>query len=175
MNGKLFLRKSDLYLFLLLLLLAILLVACTQNSTDATREVTINNVQVTSAPPTQSYVFKTSDPGSITVRGTLVLLDPLTLAPAPEDSIYLVPMPADQTISAIPEFEVGTVPQAEVDETVGDFVFTNVQPGQYAVVVVTKSGTQIPVHYSGTSNYGIFTLDASQTDTTVDLGHLTLP
>jgi hypothetical protein len=169
------LRKPVLSLFIILVSVAILLVACSQKASEVTRDVTINNVQVTAATATQPYIFKTSEPGSITVLGTLILLNPLTLIPAPEDSVFLVSMPVDQPISGIPQFEVGKVPQAEVDEITGDFVFTNIQPGQYAVVVVTIGGAQIPVHYLGTSNYGIITLDASQVDTTVELGDLTLP
>jgi hypothetical protein len=86
-----------------------------------------------------------------------------------------VPMPADDPIAAIPQFEVGKVPQADVNEMDGEFVFNNIQPGQYAVVVITSGGAQIPVRKMESKDYAIFTLDASQADSTVDIGYLTLP
>jgi hypothetical protein len=172
LHSKSFKRYTLLFLFVLV----ILLVGCSQNTPVATREVVIGDVQVTIVPATQTlYAFTTSEPGTITVHGFLVLLNPMSMIPAPDDSLYLVPMPIDDPISGIPQFEVGTVPQADVDEVVGEFMFTNIQPGQYAVVVITSGGSQIPVRYMDTSSYAILTLDTSQTDTTVDLGQLTLP
>jgi hypothetical protein len=163
------------YIFILFILI-ILLVGCTQNTPESTREVVISNVQVTIVPPTQAlYPFKTSEPGAITIHGLLVVRDPTTMIPAPGDSIYLVQIPADDPMASIPQFEVGTVPQADVDEVAGEFMFTNIHPGQYAVVVITAGGAQIPVRHMDTSNYAIFTLDASQADTIVELGQVTLP
>jgi hypothetical protein len=160
----------------LLFIPIVLLVACTGNTPEATRQVVVGEIQVTITSPTQeSYIFRTSEPGGITVHGSLIVLDPGGMVPASEDSIYLVPMPADDPIAAIPQFEVGTVPQADVNEANGEFMFTNIQPGQYAVVVITTGGAQIPVRKDGTSNYAIFTLDASQVDTPVDIGIMTIP
>jgi hypothetical protein len=162
--------------FLAMITLAIMLTACGGTPPEATREVLISDVQVNIAGPTvEPYIFKTSEPGTITVHGVLVVLDPMTIIPAPGDSIYLVSLPIDQPISGIPSFEIGAVPQADVDERTGDFVFTNIQPGQYAVVVITHGGAQIPVRYMETATYAIFTVEASQADTTVDLGSMTLP
>jgi uncharacterized protein (DUF2141 family) len=98
----------------------------------------------------------------------------MTLIPASDDAIYLVPLP-DAGISTIPHFEKGTVPQAEVDETTGEFMFTNIQPGSYAVVVVTKSVAQIPARFYPTGNYAIINVEASQVDTTIELDKLSLP
>jgi hypothetical protein len=123
----------------------------------------------------EPYSFRTSQAGTITVHGTLIVLDPMTILPAPNDAIYLVEIPADQPISGIPPFEPGTVPQADVDERTGEFVFTDIQPGQYAVVVETRGGAQFPTRYQETQTYAIFTLEESQIDTTVELGSLTLP
>ncbi len=158
-------------------LIATLLIisGCSSAASETPRQVTISNVQVQISTPTQPYAFKTSDPGTITIHGTLVVLDPTSMMPSPDNGIYLVPMPTDQANTSIPQFEVGTVPQAEVDEISGEFSFTNIQPGQYAVVVMTPSGSQIPVRYQENQSYAIINLDASQKDTTVDLGHLTLP
>lgn len=153
-----------------------LLASCSNNTAEPTREISIGEVQVTVVPPTQvRYSFKTSEPGTITVHGSLVVLNPTSMLPAPGDSIYLVPMPEGEPISMIPQFEVGTVPQADVNETNGEYVFTNLQPGQYAVVVITSGGAQIPVRYFNTSNYAIFTLEDSEVDTTVEIGELSLP
>jgi hypothetical protein len=164
------------YALIVLSILVILLVGCTQNTPEATRDVAIGDVKVTVIPPTQAqYTFKTSEPGSISIHGFLVILNPMSMIPAPEDSIYLVPMPVDDPIAGIPQFDVGTVPQADVDEVLGEFVFTNIQPGQYAVVVITSGGSQIPVRFLNSSSFAILTLDGSQTDTTVDVGQLTLP
>ncbi len=159
-----------------LFLVSILLISCNKASSTPPRQVVINQVQVTVAPPTAApHTFKTSDPGFVTVHGTLNVLDPLTLVPAPGDSIFLVPMPTDAPISGIPPFEVGKVPQAEVDESTGEFLFTNISPGQYAVEIVTSGGAQIPVRFLGNNNYAIFTLDASQVDKTIDVGQLSVP
>jgi hypothetical protein len=169
-------RSSRILTSSLFFVLIISIVACSGNSTEATRQVVVGEIQVTIAAPTQAaYTFKTSDPGTITVHGDLIVLNPAAMVPASEDSIYLVPMPAEDPISTIPQFEVGKVPQADVNETNGEFVFTNLQPGQYAVVVVTAGGAQIPVRKMGTSSYVIFTLDSSQVDSTVEIGTLSLP
>jgi len=164
------------YVSLMLLIGIFLISACDNASSEPTRQVIVNEVQVTvSAPSPQPYIFKTSEPNSITVHGDLVVLDPMTMIPAPNDSIFLVPLPIDQPISTIPQFEEGTVPQADVDESVGEFVFNSLQLGQYAVVVITNGGAQIPVRYMDSASYAIFTLDSTQVDTTVELGSLTLP
>lgn len=162
--------------FIILLALVVLLVACNGTAADGTRSVSISNVQVTiAAPGMEPFVFQTSEPGTITIHGLLIVLNPMSIIPAHDDAIYLVPLPTDQPVSGIPQFEIGTVPQAEVDERTGEFSFTNIQPGQYAVVVITAGGAQIPVRYREDASYAIFTLEASQADTTVELDQLTLP
>jgi len=158
------------------MLLTLLGSACSGSSTDATRDVVLDDIQVTMPAPTvEPYVFRTSASGAITVHGTMIVLDPMTIVPAPNDSIFLVEIPADQPIAGIPQFTEGTVPQADVDERVGEFIFTDIQPGQYAVVVITLGGAQIPARFQTTQTYAIFTLESSQVDTTVEIGNLTLP
>jgi hypothetical protein len=162
--------------FIALLALIVLLAACNGGAADGTRSVSISEVQVTiAAPGMEPFVFQTSEPGTITVHGLLLVLSPMSIIPAHDDAIYLVPLPADQPVTGIPPFETGTVPQAEVDERTGEFTFTNIQPGQYAVVVITAGGAQIPARYRENASYAIFTLDASQADTTFELNQLTLP
>lgn len=176
MNSHLFLRQPVQYsISIILILLVISLSGCSDATAEPSREVSITNIQIATVTPTQPYSFRKSDPGYITIRGSLIVLDPMSIVPSPDDGIFLVPMPIDQPISSVPQFEVGQVPQADVDEVSGEFTFTNIEPGQYAVVVITAGGSQFPVRYSENGNYAIFTVDASQKDTTVDIGHLTLP
>ena len=174
MSSHLLLRKPAI-LFIVFLLLTLSFTGCANTNADPTREVSISNVQIATITPTPPYAFVKSDPGYTTLHGMMVVLDPISMVPAQDDGIYLVPMSADQPISGIPQFEIGKVPQAEVDEISGEFTFTNIEPGQYAVVVLTEGGSQIPVRYSESGNYAIITVDASQKDTTVDMGYLTLP
>ncbi len=170
------LSKSVRFLLSILLIsLIVLLAACSGTPAESTRSVTITNIQVNTVVPTQPYPFKTSEPGHITIHGELVVTDPMVMLPAEDDAIYLVPIPEDQPLSTIPTFEPGTVPQADVDETIGEFVFTNIEPGQYAVVVETVSGAQFPAHFYQKDSYAIFKVDASQVDKTYELGLLSLP
>lgn len=176
MRSNILIKKTSLYYFILILLLISSFISgCTASTTESGREVSVDNLQVVLSTPTQPYTFETSDSGFITVHGILVVLDPMSMIPAHDNGIYLVPMPSGQSISGIPQFEVGTVPQADVDEIGGEFVFTNIEPGQYAVVVLTAGGSQIPIRYSNSGNYAIITLDSSQLNTTFDVGRLTLP
>jgi hypothetical protein len=169
-------RIFDLFsTIIIFLLISTFISGCDLSINETPREISVNNVQAGLSTPMQPQIFGTSDPGYITVRGVLVVLDPMTMIPAHDDGVYLVPLPSDQSTTEIPQFDVGTVPQAEVDEVVGEFVFTNIEPGQYAVVVLTAGGSQIPVRYSDTGNYAIITFDSSQLNTTVDMGRLTLP
>lgn len=167
-------RSTRNTLFVLLVVFILALTACQSETATPTRSVTASELQIIVATPTEPFPFKTSEPGAATAHGTLLVLDPMTLVPAPDDSIYLVSIP-ESGISTIPQFEVGTVPQAEVDETTGEFMFTNIAPGHYAVVVVTKGGAQIPTRYFETGNFAIFKVEESQADAVIELGKLSLP
>jgi hypothetical protein len=155
-------------------LTVIILTACQGSKATSTRDVSVVDIQVNVSPTMEPYVFKTSQPGKATVHGVLIVMDPMTLIPAPDDAIYLVPLP-EAGITTIPQFEEGTVPQADVDERTGEFVFTDIGPGQYAVVVRTKGGSQIPARDYDTHAYSIFTIDASLMDTVIELGNLSFP
>lgn len=161
-------------LFITLIIIMLAIAACQGSAATPTRSVSASDVQIIIATPTEPYVFKTSEPGMASAHGILLVLDPMTLVPAPGDSIYLVPIP-DAGMSTIPQFEVGTVPQADVFETTGEFMFTNIPPGQHAVVIITKGGAQIPARYFETGSFAIFKVDASQADTVIELGKLSLP
>lgn len=168
-------RQAIALLLITTILFSTLVSACQKSEATPTRSVSGSDIQVNITGPTREpYQFKTSEPGTVSVHGTLAVLDPMSLVPAPDDAVFLVPI-ADVGISTIPEFTVGSVPQAEVDESTGEFMFTNLQPGQYAVVVITKGGAQIPTRFYESGNFAIFTLDSSQIDTTVELELLSLP
>ncbi|MCJ7536482.1 MAG: hypothetical protein MUO57_13205 [Anaerolineales bacterium] len=131
---------------------------------------------VQSSPTIEPYEFAVSESGYITLHGLLVVRDPISLLPAPDDAIHLVPVGAEgQGVSGIPQFTVGEVPQADVDERTGEFVFVNIEPGKYAVVVVTKGGAQIPTRSMEDGAYSIMTFTAAEVDQTVELGSLSLP
>lgn len=161
-------------------LAALFLAACKGDSASPTPEdeVIITDVDVTNPqgrPTLEPYVFKTSEPDTITIHGRLIVLDPMSILPNPDDALYLVPMDPAAGITTIPQFEVGTVPQAEVDERTGEFVFTNIQPGTWAVVVMTKGGAQFPARNYQTKDYVILTIEESQRDSLIELGDLSLP
>jgi hypothetical protein len=126
-------------------------------------------------PTLEPYLFKTSQPSTATLKGTLIVIDPLTLMPAPDDAIYFVPLTeAQEGASTIPAIVKGETPQAEVDERTGDFVVTDIQPGQYAVVVITIGGSEIPVRFFDSNNLAIVTVTQADLDKTLDIGNLEL-
>jgi hypothetical protein len=126
-------------------------------------------------PTFEPFPFKTSQPDLATVRGSIIVPDPLVLSPSPEDGVYLVPLAGEeQGPFTIPGIVKGETPQAEVDERTGDFVFTNIQPGRYAVVIVTVGGTEVPAVYFDSSNIVVVTITPSDMGKIIDLGHLSL-
>jgi hypothetical protein len=167
------------------LVLAVFLVALAAGcqSASSSTEVIENVVNIPptaevqqGSPTLEPYEFAESDPGFITLHGLLVVRDPTTMLPAPDDAIYLVPMGAEgQGVTGIPQFTAGEVPQADVDESTGEFVFVNIEPGKYAVVVITKGGSQIPTRKMEDGTYSIYDLSAEETDRVIELGSLSLP
>jgi hypothetical protein len=135
----------------------------------------IEVISTASVGPTfEPYDFRESDPGFATLHGHMVVLDPLTILPASNDAIYLAPMP-EEDLTTIPQFIEGEVPQADVDERTGEFVFTNIKPGTYAVVVLSKGGTQFPTRKMADNTFAIFTIDQADIDNIVELGNLSIP
>ena len=127
-------------------------------------------------PTMEPFTFKSSEPGTVTLHGHLAVLDPVTILPGPDDAIFLVPMnDTGAGATTIPQFSVGEVPQAEVDERTGEFTFQNIQPGRYAVVILTKGGSQIPAKMMDTGSLAVITVDKASIDQTVELGTLRLP
>jgi hypothetical protein len=170
---------------LITIIIAIFFIALAAGCQSASNSTEVIE-NVVNAPPTtevqqgsptmEPYEFAESNPGFITLHGLLVVRDPTTMLPAPDDAIYLVPMGAEgQGVTGIPQFTAGEVPQADVDESTGEFVFVNIDPGKYAVVVITKGGSQIPTRKMEDGNYSIFELSAQEIDQVVELGSLSLP
>ncbi|MEW5871906.1 MAG: hypothetical protein AB1894_21740 [Chloroflexota bacterium] len=157
---------------LLCIFCVFLLVSC-----QKTNAVTTSTAAQSVGPSTLApYVFKTSKPGAITVHGKIVVMNPMAWLPDSNDAVFLVPIPSDeQAIMTIPEFKVGEVPQAEVDESTGEFMFTNIEPGQYAVVVLEKSGRQMPVRLLENDSSVIIVLKETDRDQTIELGYLRFP
>ena len=124
----------------------------------------------------EPYVFRVSDPGFVTLNGYLLVFDPSTTLPDPNDAIFLVPLSGgDDSVIAIPPFTVGEVPQADVDERTGDFVFTNIQPGQYAIVVLTMGQAQVPARFIDSGSFAIINISETDIDHTIKLEYLGIP
>jgi hypothetical protein len=124
-----------------------------------------------SAGQAQPYLFKTSVPGSATVHGVLLVTDPMQSRPQDDDAIFLVPLVGEDVMS-IPPFKVGEVPQAEVDEVTGEFTFTNIKPGRYAVVVLTVGEAQIPARFYDKDGFAILNVEDSHLDQTIELEYI---
>ena len=123
----------------------------------------------------EPYFFKSSETNMITIHGILLVTDPTIMLPDPNDGIFLVPVSGGEGITTIPPLEVGDVNQADVDERTGEFVFVNVQPGKYAVVVLTMGGAQVPARVYDSGNLAIFDVDDSHRNTVFELENLRLP
>ena len=165
----------------IILSLSVIFTAC---QTDKTATVSIDSELIVLAtestgsgnPTLEPYEFATSRSGFITLHGLLVVRDPLTILPGPDDAIFLVPMDSEgEGVTAIPQFKVGEVPQADVDERTGEFVFIDIDPGRYAVVVLTKGGSQIPTRNMDDGIYSIITFTVEQQGQSIELGNLSLP
>jgi hypothetical protein len=112
--------------------------------------------------------------GSVTLHGVLLVRDPDNAMPAADNAIYLVPLPAEQMVISVPTIPLENPIQARVNNKNGDFVFTNIQPGKYIVMVLTISNGQIPAHKEDGS---LAVIDVLETDrnTTIQLNYLSVP
>ncbi len=132
--------------------------------------------QAGSYPTPEPFPFPSSESGLITIHGTLVAKNPFAMAPDPDDPVFLVPLSGDsESITTIPPFTIGKVPRATVDIRNGEFVFANIQPGQYAIVVLLTTGTQIPAKYIEGGNLAIIKLSESDFDQVVEVGYVGVP
>jgi hypothetical protein len=169
------LNRTIIIFFLLLLIMG-----CEQRlGTLSTSEIDISGIKVTVEPAASTlepYKFKTSEPGNATLHGILLTTDPHFMVPDPNDAIFLVPLTSQgDGPMTIPLFEVGDVPQAEVNEITGEFYFTNIQPGQYAIVVLAKSGGQIPARWYKDDAFAIITIEDEDLGKVIELEYLTFP
>jgi hypothetical protein len=167
---------------LTLLLILFFLTACQRTEVSLTPNIEIIDIQVTNVPislPTTSepYIFRTSQPGTAMLHGNLVVLDPSMMLPAHNDAIYLVPIDQDSPdVSAIPQFTEGEVPQADVDERTGEFMFTDIKAGRYVVVIVTMGGAKIPARAMDESrNLVVVKVDETYLNKITEIGTMSLP
>jgi hypothetical protein len=112
--------------------------------------------------------------GSVTLHGVLLVRDPDNAMPAADNAIYLVPLPAEQMVISVPTIPLENPIQARVNNKNGDFVFTNIQPGKYIVMVLTISNGQIPAHKEDGSLAVIDVLETER-NTTIQLNYLSVP
>lgn len=125
--------------------------------------------------PSGALEFSGEDDGA-TVWGTLVLFDPVNLAPE-DDGIFLVPIDrsVDEGVAlAVPAID-DTAIRASVDETNGDFVFRGVAVGFYALVVRTDRGQQVSVRDTETQTTTFVEVTAEEPSPIVDLGQQRIP
>jgi hypothetical protein len=110
------------------------------------------------------------------VRGVLFLTNPETTLPQ-EQGIYLVPIDADESGGAMvfPALDPETALQAEVDEGTGEFFFDDLEVGLYALVALTRRGTQLSIRKLETGEAQIVMIEESDADQVIDLGRLRLP
>lgn len=171
---------------LLALLLVILLSAC-QAATDGSGTpaqtgqppqtvAALSTPEAASYPTPEPYAFPSSEKGFITLHGSLVAKNPFAMAPDPDDPVFLVPLVGDPaSISSIPPFVIGEVPRATVDITNGEFVIANIEPGQYALVVLLNSGSQVPAKFMSNGNLAILTLTEADIDQVVEVEPVSVP
>jgi hypothetical protein len=161
----------------ILILLAILSAGC--RAGGSTVSVPLPEVETATREqpfePFSPYAFATSEAGFSSLHGWLVVLDPLIALPE-EDGIVLVPIDGlNEADSMIPEFDVDEVKRAEVDERNGEFLFSNLQPGRYIIMILTLNGSRVPVHVLGGSELAIVHIEENQIDQTIELGELRVP
>ena len=124
-------------------------------------------------PTFEPYPFKTSEPGTVTVHGTLVIYYPEFSRPI-EDGLFLVAsQDGINTFDGIPKIIVGETPQAEFDERTGEFYFTNINPGRYSLQVLTTGTAQVPVYNNDNTNV-ILEITDDDIDTIIELDHVKL-
>jgi hypothetical protein len=125
-------------------------------------------------PGVSDYIFKASVSGTASLHGVMNVIDITVAQPDNNDAIFLVPLP-ENNVSTIPQFTVGEVPQADVNEMTGEFMFTNVQPGLYAVVVVLKSGVQMPAFFIEDGKLAIVRVTEEDLNQVIELNNLRIP
>jgi len=173
--------KSRIAISICLLLFSATLVACQQETTASPpTNIELVEMQVTDqlshAQTPESYMFKTAQPGTTSVHGLLIVTNPIGILPDPNDAIFLVPLDSGgEDPATIPSFVLGEVPQAEVDESNGEFIFTDIKPGLYAVMILALGGSQIPARTYKGRNLVIVKVEESDRGNIIELGDLSFP
>ena len=158
-----------------LFMIFLLMVGCT-STTKENKNVEIIDIKVTVQKQVlPTYAFRTSEPGFTTVKGEMVVRDPTVSVPDPNDAIFLVPLSTSEMVASIPPFQVGEVPQADVDETTGWFQFTDITPGTYVLMVLTIGNAQIPARPFAGSGLVVVKVKQEDIDKTIDLGKVAIP
>lgn len=125
-------------------------------------------------PTFEPHPFKTSEPGTVTVHGTLMIYYPEFSRPI-DDGLFLVPLQdGGSTTEGITEIIIGETPQAEIDERTGEFYFTNIKPGLYALQVLTTGTAQVPVYNLNDDTNVILEIKNEDIDTFIELGYVKL-
>jgi hypothetical protein len=104
-------------------------------------------------------------------------MNPAQVAPQ-EDGLYLVPINTDVeggVALVVPAVNPETALQASVDEVTGQFYFSDVSAGVYALVAVTDTDQQLSIRRLDTGEAVIVTLTGEDLGKVIDLGTLRLP
>jgi hypothetical protein len=166
---------------IILCIFSLLILASCNSETDIPKSTEIGNPQDIATSPSNAlptmepYSFITSQPDAVSIHGFLLVMDPRVMLPDPNDAIFLVPLQSNEGISSIPPFKVGEVPQADVDERTGEYMFTDIQPGQYAIVILTMGGAQVPARFYDKGDLAIIKVSESDIGKTVEIDELSLP
>ena len=174
-------HKKYLYLVLIIIFMG-QIIGCSEGNTSKidNGDVKIVSVQTTvqqeNYPTWENYKFITSEPNKVTLHGKLLVTNPDNVLPADNNAIYLAQLNEDgATIASIPLVDLSTAPQADVDERTGEFVFANINPGHYAVIVLTTTGVQMPARRYGDSGLAIYRINDDDKGKIIELGSLSLP
>jgi hypothetical protein len=179
-------RSAD-YMRLILLFSAIMLLiaGCSGPSEEGIDEITVHQGG-DSPPPTPTSVVPPVDSASessiptpsadiATIYGRLMLLDPTVLSPQ-EDGLYLVPIDSEsEQMMVVPVIVEGEAIQAQIDETTGDFVFTDVEAGHYVLMAMLDTGQERVVHRLGTNEHVLPVVTEEDLGGAIDLGIVSLP
>jgi len=162
------------------LILFLLIISCTINQEKVEGEGSRTKDKATDQPQLHEtmspFIFKTSEPEMVTITGELIVLDPSVMLPDPNDGIFLVRINQDSgNITSIPLIDHKIDYRAEVDERNGEFVFTNIQPGLYAVVILTTNGFEVPAHFYQDNGIAFVDLKESDRDQVINLDYLSIP
>ena len=103
-----------------------------------------------------------------------MIMDPRFGGPKNGDSIYLVPIDEESTDAPIVALEIDPESSYKVmfvNSTTGEFVFTNIPPGRYQILIEIAPGI-IPLRSMETGRIDFLTIESNQM---LDLGRMQIP